>query len=565
MSELGAGKGMTELKFRTSSKYPGYPCISVSVPGGLDFKKIQEVFFERSLLIAKSRPNDIFTQDPTPKSLRMAFYDLSPKLRPILQRDSVRSFLHLFVNNKGMTWSYTITSQTLTYMISHDALRCVKVILEGKVPRLNGQHANPNCINPYGYFPLHEAAERFSTDMIKLLFHHGASANVRTVGNDIIENLLPLHVAVENTCLHKYLEDNLFPYQNHRDYIYKIIHLLCMPEMKIFLDTVKLLAERTDNLVDEIWNYVKDGKLIHSAVLLLAAQAQLRGGCSSISNDNSKRVGFDIIMCCILKHLGTLRLEDKNANARKLLEEEIIFMVLIGHLVDIVSQDGEALSAYIQTHSEVPHMEVLGRVSSILKEYGFCPTEGIVDVNNLRPYDCITSNQELYHKGPMDSTKGVTGTDNLCAAEEVNAVEKKLRGGWDPTYTRRRFFPYWRSVLLARCFVHVYPPYATADASQPTVTTPVPGLKRPVFGIAPQLSRNCQSRRFFGTGASTARSALGCEDLRRSWGSSMDSNPIQNHNLSLLGRVGQLLTNNRQSGRHFGTAASILLKVARNA
>lgn len=83
----------------------------------------------------------------------------------------------------------------------------------------NGMNANPNCINEYGYFALHEAAERFSVDMIKLLLRHGASTNVRTVGNDIIENLLPLHVAVENTCLHKYLEDNLSRGQNHLEYL----------------------------------------------------------------------------------------------------------------------------------------------------------------------------------------------------------------------------------------------------------------------------------------------------------------------------------------------------------
>lgn len=174
-----------------------------------------------------------------------------------------------------------------------------------------------------------------------------------------------------------------------------------MPEMKIFLDTIKLLAERTDNLVDEIRNYVKDGKLLQSAVLLLAAQAQICGECSSLSNGNNKRAGFDIIMCHILQNLGTLRLEYKNANARKLLKEEIIFMDLMGHLVDIVSQTGDALSAYIQAHSEVSHMEVMERVSSILKEYGFCPTEGIVDVKNLCPYDFITSDQELYHKGVL--------------------------------------------------------------------------------------------------------------------------------------------------------------------
>jgi ankyrin repeat protein len=133
-----------------------------------------------------------------------------------------------------MSWDLTITAQTLTCIVSFNALRCAKVVLKGMPPELYGMHANPNCINHYGYFALHEAADRFSVDMIKLLLRHGASPNVRTVGNEIIENLLPLHVAVENTCLHKYLEDNLSHSQNHLDYIYKLIHLLCLPEMVCF-------------------------------------------------------------------------------------------------------------------------------------------------------------------------------------------------------------------------------------------------------------------------------------------------------------------------------------------
>ena len=137
-----------------------------------------------------------------------------------------------------MIWDRTITPQTLTCIVSFNALRCAKVVLEGMASELCGMHANPNCINNYGFFPLHEAAERFSDDMIKLLLRHGASPNVRTVGNDIIENLLPLHDAVENTCLHNYLEDNLEENlsrsQNHLEYIYKLIHLLCLPEMVCF-------------------------------------------------------------------------------------------------------------------------------------------------------------------------------------------------------------------------------------------------------------------------------------------------------------------------------------------
>uniref|UniRef100_M8CHT9 Uncharacterized protein n=1 Tax=Aegilops tauschii TaxID=37682 RepID=M8CHT9_AEGTA len=172
------------------------------------------------------------------------------------------------------------------------------------------------------------------------------------------------------------------------------------------------------------------------------------------------------------------------------------------------------------------------------------------------------SDEELYHQGLMNSTKGVTGTDNPCATME-EAAEKYLPKGWDNTFTRRKFFPYWRSVLQARAFLRVYPSYATADASRPTVPTPVPGHKLPSLGKAPQLLSNRQSRRLFGTGASAARSALGYEELRRSRGSSMDSTPSQIHNLSLLVGVAQVTNDHGQSRRLFGTAASILLKVAR--
>jgi hypothetical protein len=64
---------------------------------------------------------------------------------------------------------------------------------------------------------------------------------------------------------------------------------------KIFLDTTRLLAKRTNNLLEELWNYIENGKLIQSGILLLAAQEQIRGGCSSKMNGRSKKDGFDII------------------------------------------------------------------------------------------------------------------------------------------------------------------------------------------------------------------------------------------------------------------------------
>ncbi|RLM75614.1 uncharacterized protein C2845_PM15G16640 [Panicum miliaceum] len=332
----------------------------------VDLEKMDELSRQRTARMAKAVPNEIRIPDPTPDFVGHAFYRISHRLGPVLKKDSVRCFLRLFSESpRAMSWNLNITSETLTCIVSHDALRCAKVVLEGsKMP--DTRHANPNCINPHGYFPLHEAAERFSVEMVKLLFRHGASANVRTVGDEVIENLLPLHVAIENTCMHKYLEDNLSPTQYHRDYIYKLIHLLCLPEMKIFLDTIRLLAEKTDNLLDELWNYMKDRKLVQTSLLLLAAQKQIR-----------KHDWFNTIMYRIYKESYSLKLKSGDTGeAQKQLEETF-------HLVSIISHAGEALDKYIQAHSEVPHVEVLEYVSSVLKDFGLSPKTDYIDVRNL--------------------------------------------------------------------------------------------------------------------------------------------------------------------------------------
>jgi hypothetical protein len=166
----------------------------------------------------------------------LQFYHIYDRLSTVLQQDSVKLFLRIYQKYTGsLVCGFVITPQTLDLIIAKNALRCAKLVLEGKSPELWGQRANPNYITSFGYFPLHQAAESFSVDMIELLFRHGASANQRTSGDRIVEGLLPLHVAIENTCQHKYLEDNLLADQNYWkgnvEYIYKLVHLLCLPEM----------------------------------------------------------------------------------------------------------------------------------------------------------------------------------------------------------------------------------------------------------------------------------------------------------------------------------------------
>ena len=132
----------------------------------------------------------------------------------------------------SMAWDL-VTPETLLHIIIKNPVRCAKAVLEGGAPELQGLRAYPNCVTQYGFFPIHQAAEIFSVDMIRLLIRHGALVNLRTIGGEVIKGLLPLHVAVENTCMHKYLDDNMFPDEFNPDYskagisdVYKLIHLL---------------------------------------------------------------------------------------------------------------------------------------------------------------------------------------------------------------------------------------------------------------------------------------------------------------------------------------------------
>jgi hypothetical protein len=145
------------------------------------------------------------------QAVNNAFYNKWHIFLPILEKDSVPRFLRFLKEyGQGVFWRGMITPETFNYMMIDGSLKCAKPALEGQAPELDGHRANPNCMNQYGHFPLHEAAESFNVDMIKLLLDHGALPSVRTAGTEVVEGLLPLHIAVENTCLHKYLEENLF-------------------------------------------------------------------------------------------------------------------------------------------------------------------------------------------------------------------------------------------------------------------------------------------------------------------------------------------------------------------
>ncbi|CAO2185899.1 unnamed protein product [Urochloa humidicola] len=279
---------------------------------------------------------------------------VSPKLRPVFERDNVKQFYQVCsCCSYSMGLREFLYPEILSSMASYNALRCARVALEGTAAPLRGRRADPNGRHRYGFTPLHLAAENFSVDMVKLLFRHGASANIRTKGEDVVEGLLPLHVAVENASMHKYLEDHWAD----GDHIARLICLLCLPEMKMFLDTTRLIAKQTDNIVDEVWNYIHTEKHVEAAILLLAAQKQLRG---RFINSTSQVYlnGFDIVKCQIDEALDSLHLEvlavvqgGKNGKALKKLKDKREALLTARALVGTVHKTREA--AALLTECEV--------------------------------------------------------------------------------------------------------------------------------------------------------------------------------------------------------------------
>lgn len=511
--------------------YPPYPPYDSST-----HKSYLEWCKKRNALLKISRASNIIIPDRTPQDVNSAFYKMYPSLLPILKKDSVRCFLRLYVKHKDcITWGFIIIPEAFNRMIIEDALQCAEVVLEGKAPELEGVRANPNCMNKYGYFPLHEAAERFSVDMIKLLLKHGTLTNLRTAGTSVIEGLLPLHVAVENTCLHKYLEENLLPnqmepnYPTKKDdnYVYNIIYLLCLPKMKIFLDTTRLLAEHTDNLVGEIWNYIKDRKLLQTAVLLLSAQGHIRAGCCHRRNGNGVVDGFiTMLYRLIMEEINTVKLGMGRDEKEKLnLEAQGEHLSATLLLVQIILKAGEALDSYIQTHEEVPETDVLRRVTQILNDNGFFPTEAAICVANLWPYDWLPEpDGELPEEhGKIVETEAAAETPNLYPADKMAARVKF----WRRRATWNQYFPYWRSVLASRFPVKVYPSHAQADV-----------FRLPKF----DLIQNSGSKSF-----------------------GKRSMPAANGNTRSLARRIPRASSMNQSSRLFGTVALAMLKVLRNA
>ena len=128
------------------------------------------------------------------------------------------------------------------------------------------------------------------------------------------------------------------------------------------MDTIRLIAERTDDLLDEVWKYIKDGKLAETAVLLLAAQKKIRMGSSLKANGNCATDGDGFLFISHLCTDSILALDSEIAKkiaGKKQLKAERKLRRMTWFLVIAINEAGEALDSYIRAHPEVSNCSYL--------------------------------------------------------------------------------------------------------------------------------------------------------------------------------------------------------------
>ncbi|TVU03419.1 hypothetical protein EJB05_51045, partial [Eragrostis curvula] len=131
-------------------------------------------------------------------------------------------------------------------------------------------------------------------------------------------------------------------------------------------------------------------------------------------------------------------------------------LLTAGVILGIVDKVGEQLEKYIQTHSEVPHEEIVEHLSSILKNNGIVPYGKGIDTANLTcyQYPWQTSNVK------SDSQIGATNEADKPSSRN-DERSKRVRAspkGLSMDHARDKFFPFWKSVLSARSPIRIAPP-----------------------------------------------------------------------------------------------------------
>lgn len=270
-------------------------------------------------------------------------------IKEIIIADDKDKFVSFFNNQSG--GFQPSPSSILQWICLSNAVNCATALLEGETVLT----VNLNSPILDGYYPLHLAAMKLLPRLTELFLFYGARIDCPRC-NDVMEDstgLLPLNIALQAASYEGYLSG----WNPETSCVHALILKLCMPEMNDALDTIKHLAQSTENLEMVAYHYAMAGKLIELAIMLRVAREKVLGPLTFQSTDGSSSKRRMTLFRCINEATASLTVEGfklmQKPEDRELIQLHKKKMTVVRStwlLLQIFRTAGGNIEDYLQLH-----------------------------------------------------------------------------------------------------------------------------------------------------------------------------------------------------------------------
>ncbi|RAL37683.1 hypothetical protein DM860_000377 [Cuscuta australis] len=279
----------------------------------------------------------------------------------------------------GKSWRFPI-EPLRSFIILH-SVKCITSVVH---------HIDFYEVDKMGLTPLCLSTLASCPELVKLFLEKGALTGVRLTDSvSEHDQMLPLNYSLHLLSKYMIYFNVLTPEQS----VYKMLITLCLPQLRSKLECVRLLAEKTEELGEEIYYYAKHGRLVELAVLLLVARdkvtsASLVKNSSSLNEKDCRNLDHCMSLReFIVFELGQLsalevKLEFHCENGKLLscCKEKQNLMTSALLLLEIFERAGKTIESYLK--NQMPQEKIV----QILEEAGFYLEDRDTDMSHVESF-----------------------------------------------------------------------------------------------------------------------------------------------------------------------------------
>ncbi|KAK8673641.1 hypothetical protein V6N13_111962 [Hibiscus sabdariffa] len=304
-------------------------------------------------------------QDPIPGlKWRLYYHPFEPILFNFIAEDNKDAFVQRIKygrNRSELCYNWYQSPELLFEIFDrfamYNAVKCATALLAGKA----GFRVDINALGPDGgssplFFTYHP-------ELVNLYIRKGARTDIRC------EGMLPFNKALNH--LRKRVD------WSSKQSICMVIVSLCLKYLDL-LESIRLLFDNTKEVVKEVYDYVKGGKLVETTALLMVAREEITS--PSYFEDFTSSGSMS------LHQLVSLEIESLKASQTKLdstdeeiheLENELETMNSMLHLIKVLESVGPEIDKYRQDLPKLSMEELATKVAYLLISRGFVEYEDL--------------------------------------------------------------------------------------------------------------------------------------------------------------------------------------------